>query len=288
MHVNNDKPCVYEITSKKEKFSINLKEIYLFKDLLYLFVRRDIVSLYKQTILGPLWLIIQPVITTFTQFIVFGMIAKIPSDGIPYFLFVFSGNVLWSYFSSSFLTISETFKTNQGVFGKVYFPRAIMPLSITISSLLKFGVQFIMFLVIIMVYNIKGYSVNLNVFALFIPLVIIIMALISMGCGMLITSLTIKYRDFNFLLGFGITLVMYITPVVFPTSLFLSNISSEFQWLIYANPLTGLFDLFRFGFLGAGVLNWFGICWSFIFGILVYLLGLVVFNNSEKTFMDTI
>jgi lipopolysaccharide transport system permease protein len=139
-----------------------------------------------------------------------------------------------------------------------------------------------------MVYNIKGYSVNLNVFALFIPLVIIIMALISMGCGMLITSLTIKYRDFNFLLGFGITLVMYITPVVFPTSLFLSNISSEFQWLIYANPLTGLFDLFRFGFLGAGVLNWFGICWSFIFGILVYFIGLVVFNNSEKTFMDTI
>jgi len=279
---------IYEIKSRRGGLSFDWKEIYSFRDLLFLFVRRDIVSMYKQTILGPLWFIIQPILTSLTQFIVFGEIASIPSDGVPYFLFVLAGNTLWNYFSLSFTGVADTFKTNEGIFGKVYFPRAIMPIAITISNLFKFSIQFILF-VIVLIYSISvGVIIHPNVYILFTPIIIFFMALISMGCGMLITSLTTKYRDFTFLLGFGINMLMYVTPVVYPTSLVLSKVSTQLQWLIYLNPLTGLFDLFKYGYFGEGVLCWGGIIWSFLFSVVIYLFGLAVFNKTEKTFMDTI
>ncbi len=285
---NSKSDWLFEISPERSKSKLNFREIYQYRDLLMLFIRRDIVSVYKQTILGPLWFFIQPIFTSLTQFVVFGKIAAIPSDGVPYFLFVLAGNTLWSYFSISFTGVADTFKNNQDIFGKVYFPRAIMPIAITASNLFKFGIQFILFLAVLFYSIYSGANAHPNIYTLFTPLIIIAMALISMGFGMVITSLTTKYRDFTFLLGFGITLFMYVTPLVYPTSLFLSKVSPDMHWLIYANPLTGLFDLFKYAFLGEGVLNWFGIAWSGIFAIVVYLLGLMVFNKTEKSFMDTI
>jgi lipopolysaccharide transport system permease protein len=279
---------LFEISTQQAKFKLNFKEIYQYRDLLMLFIRRDIVSVYKQTVLGPLWFLIQPIFTSITQFIVFGKIASIPSDGVPYFLFVLAGNTLWSYFSTSFTSVADTFKKNEGIFGKVYFPRAIMPIAITVSNLFKFGIQFLMFLIVLLYSIYSGANAHPNIYILFTPLIIIAMALMSMGLGMVITSITIKYRDFNFLLGFGISLFMYVTPVVYPTSLFLSKVSPDMHWLIYANPLTGLFDLFKYAFLGEGNLNWMSITWSGVFAVLIYLLGLIIFNKTEKSFMDTI
>lgn len=279
---------LFEISPQRAKFQLNLKEIYQYRDLLMLFIRRDIVSVYKQTVLGPLWFFIQPIFTSVTQFVVFGKIASLPSDGVPYFLFVLAGNTLWSYFSISFTGVAETFKKNEGIFGKVYFPRAIVPIAITASNLFKFGIQFILFLAVLF-YNIYlGANARPNIYILFTPVLVFAMALVSMGLGMVITSVTTKYRDFTFLLGFGITLFMYVTPVVYPTSLFLSKVSPDMCWLIYANPLTGIFDLFRYAFLGEGALNWVGVVWSGVFAILIYVIGLVVFNKTEKSFMDTI
>jgi lipopolysaccharide transport system permease protein len=285
---NSEANWLFEISPQRSKFQLNLKEIYQYRDLLILFIRRDIVSVYKQTVLGPLWFFIQPIFTSLTQFIIFGKIASIPSDGVPYFLFVLAGNTLWSYFSISFTGVADTFRSNQGIFGKVYFPRAIMPIAITASNLFKFGIQFILFLAVLFYSMYSGANAHPNIYILFTPVIILAMALISMGFGMVITSLTTKYRDFTFLLGFGVTLFMYVTPVVYPTSLFLSKVSPSMHWLIYANPLTGLFDLFKYAFLGEGILNWLGIAWSGIFAIVIYLLGLVVFNKTEKSFMDTI
>lgn len=279
---------LFEISPERKRFQLNLKEIYQYRDLLMLFIRRDIVSVYKQTVLGPLWFFIQPIFTSLTQFIVFGKIASIPSDGVPYFLFVLAGNTLWGYFSLSFNGVANTFRANQGIFGKVYFPRAIMPIAITSSNLFKFGIQFLLFLGVLAYSVFQGANAQPNMYVLFLPLIILAMALISMGFGMVITSLTTKYRDFTFLLGFGVTLFMYVTPVVYPTSLFIEKAGADLAWLIYANPLTGLFDLFKYAFLGEGLLNWTAIAWSGIFAVLIYLIGLVVFNKTEKSFMDTI
>ena len=279
---------LFEITPKKNIVQLNLKEIYRYRDLLFLFVRRDIVSVYKQTILGPLWFFIQPILTSVVQFIVFGKIANIPSDGVPYFLFVLAGNTLWNYFSISFTATADTFKANQGIFGKVYFPRAIMPISITISNLFKFAIQFLLFLVVLLYVKLQGGHISPNMFVLLTPLIVMVMALISMGLGMVITSITTKYRDFTFLLSYGVSLFMYVTPVVYPTSLALEKAPSGLQWLIYVNPLTGLFDIFKYAFLGEGILNWWAIVWSAVFGVMVYIFGLVVFNRTEKSFVDTI
>ena len=291
MNSNRNQDWLFEITPNRKRIEINLKEIYQFRDLLVLFIRRDIVSVYKQTILGPLWFFIQPIFTSVVQFIIFGKIANIPTDGeVPYFLFVLAGNVLWSYFSLSFNGVANTFKANQNIFGKVYFPRAIMPLSITISNLFKFGIQFLMFLGFLFYTMFKGGTVNPNWYVLTMPFILIIMALISMGFGMVITSLTTKYRDFTFLLSFGVSLFMYMTPVVYPTSLLIEKITGAGypMWLAYINPLTGLFDIFKYSFLGEGVLNWWGIAWSAFFGVVIYIFGLAIFNRTEKSFMDTI
>lgn len=279
---------LFEITPERKSFNLNLKEIWSYRDLLVLFIRRDIVSVYKQTVLGPLWFFIQPLLTSIIQFVIFGKIADIPSDGVPYFLFVLAGNTLWNYFSLSFTGTADTFKKNQNIFGKVYFPRAIMPISITVSNLFKFGIQFTLFIGILVYTKLNGGQVEPNVYMLLLPFILMVMAAISMGVGMMITSMTTKYRDFTFILTFGVSLFMYMTPVVYPTSLAIEKVPENMVYLIYLNPLTGVFDLFRYAFLGSGELNWLGVLWSCVFAVFVYVLGLVIFNRTEKSFMDTI
>jgi len=276
---------IFEISPEKSKFRLNFREIYQYRDLLILFIRRDIVSVYKQTILGPLWYFISPLLASCTQYWVFGRIAELPSDGTPYFLFVLSGNVLWSYFQTSLEGTSKTFIANQGIFGKVYFPRAIVPLSITASNLFQFGIKMVLLMVFILF---MGLLSHLTIWILMLPILILMMALISMGLGMIISSLTTKYRDFATLMSFAVGLFMYVTPVIYPTSLFLEKINPSNHWMIYANPLTSVFDVFRLGFLGAGSVNYYGLVYSFVFSVVIYILGLFIFNKVEKSFMDTI
>ena len=276
---------IFEISPERSKFKLNFKEIYQYRDLLFLFVRRDIVSIYKQTILGPLWYFISPLLASLTQYWVFGRLAELPSDGVPYFLFVLAGNVLWSYFSASLNGTSNTFSANQGIFGKVYFPRAIVPLSITASNLFQFVIKLFLLLVFIVG---MGVITKVNAWVLALPFLIVIMAFISMGLGMIVSSLTTKYRDFSQLMSFAVGLAMYVTPVIYPTSMFLDKIAPENHWMIYANPLTSIFDVFRYAFLGAGSINLWGLVYSVIFAVVVYVLGLFIFNRVEKSFMDTI
>jgi lipopolysaccharide transport system permease protein len=276
---------VFEISPDRSKFKLNFKEIYQYRDLLILFVRRDIVSVYKQTILGPLWYFISPLLASLTQYWVFGRLAELPSDGVPYFLFVLAGNVLWSYFSASLISTSNTFSANQGIFGKVYFPRAIVPLSVTASNLFQFIIKLLLLLIFILG---MGVITKVNAWALALPFLIVVMAFISMGLGMIVSALTTKYRDFSQLMSFVVGLAMYVTPVIYPTSMFLDKISPENRWMIYANPLTSIFDVFRYAFLGAGSINLWGLVYSVIFAIVVYVLGLFIFNRVEKSFMDTI
>lgn len=281
---------LFEITPKRKLIDINFNEIWRYRDLLFLFIRRNIVSVYKQTVLGPLWFLIQPLLTSLTQFIIFSKVADIPTDDVPPFLFLLSGNILWGYFSQSLNSSANTFRGNAGIFGKVYFPRAIMPLVTVFSGLFKFIIHFALFLVFLFVAISNGYNIEPNIYALSLPVLIIVMALISMGLGMVITSLTTKYRDFSMFMGFAMGLFMYMTPIVYPTSLLLEKIESAGypSWLAYVNPITSLIDVFKYGYLGSGVIFWPGVIWSCGFAVIVYLFGLVVFNRTEKSFMDTV
>jgi lipopolysaccharide transport system permease protein len=279
---------LFEISAKRGLFELDYKELWHYKDLLFLFVKRDIVTFYKQTILGPIWYIIQPLITSIIQFIIFSKIAAIPSDGVPYFLFVLAGNVLWLYFSDCFKATSEVFKTNQNLFGKVYFPRLIMPLAIVFSNLVKFGIQFIFFLMVLFYCMLKGYNVNPNWYVLYTPFLLVVMVLLSLGLGMIITSLTTKYRDLTFVISFGISLYMYITPIVYPTSLALEKLPKSLHYLVYLNPLTSVFDFFKYAFLGSGILDFFGVLYSLIFSITIFFIGIFIFNKTEKNFIDVI
>lgn len=279
---------LYEINSQRGYLDFNFREIWYYKDLLLLFVKRDIVTFYKQTILGPLWFIIQPILTSLIQFIIFSKIADIPSDGVPYFLFVLAGNILWFYFSDCFKATSETFKTNQNIFGKVYFPRIIMPLTTVVSNLIKFGIQFVFFIAVLIYYLLNDYQIQPNWSILFLPILLLIMALIALGFGMIISSMTTKYRDLSFVITFGISLYMYVTPIVYPTSLFLEKIDSSKHFLIYLNPLTSIFDFFKHAFLGAGIVDSFGLIYSAVFSIVIFFIGLIIFNKTEKSFIDVI
>lgn len=279
---------LYEISPHARLFSLNLGEIWRYRDLLFLFVRRDIITVYKQTVLGPLWFIIQPVITSIVQYFVFGRLAGIPSDGLPYFLFALAGNTLWFYFSSCFSSTSNIFRANQGLFGKVYFPRVITPLSITVSNLVKFGIQFLFFLANMAYYIYLGYEIQPNAYLLFLPVLIFIMAFTSMGFGMIISAMTSKYRDLGFLVSFGVQLYMYVTPVVYPASLILEKLPDHLDYLVYLNPLTAVFETFKLGFLGKGSFSLFGMLYSFAFSIFIFLFGLVIFNRTERKFIDTV
>lgn len=288
MSVDKTEDWLFEISSKKRAVDFNVKELWHYKDLLLLFVKRDIVTFYKQTVLGPIWFVIQPLITSVIQFIIFSKIASIPSDGVPYFLFVLAGNIIWFYFSDCLKATSETFTSNQNIFGKVYFPRIIMPLKVAVSNLIKFVIQFVFFLIVLFYYIYQGAPIHLNSLVLFLPLLLLVIAFIALGTGMIISSLTVKYRDLNFVVTFGISLFMYITPIVYPTTLVLEKVDKKYHSLIYMNPLTGLFDFFKYAFLGSGTIDFWSIVYSVIFSIVIMFLGLLVFTKTEKSFIDVI
>ena len=268
-------------------FSLNLTEVWRYKDLLYMYVKRDIVTLYKQTILGPLWYIIQPLMTTIMFMFVFGGIAGISTDGLPQPLFYMAGILCWNYFSECLTRCADTFNANQNVFGKVYFPRLVVPLSIAISSLLKMAIQFALFIAIYLFYIFQGYSPQITWYILLFPLLIIMLAGLGLGFGLLISSMTTKYRDLKFLVSFGVQLWMYITPVIYPLSV-LKNNYPQYVWAIVINPLTAVIETFKIGFLGQGTFSWTYLIYSIIFTLFIMTWGIVTFNKVQRSFMDTI
>ena len=271
------------IEAKHSLFDLKLAEVWRYKDLVYMFVKRDFVSSFKQTILGPVWFFINPILTTFVFVVVFGKIAGLSTDGLPQILFYLSGVTLWNYFSTSLTSASSVFTTNASIFGKVYFPRLVMPITIVISNLMRFGVQFILFLMVWIYYLVKG-DITPNVWLLATPLLIILMAAFAMGAGMIISSLTTKYRDLQMLLGFGVSLFMYATPVIYP----LSSLSGIRKKIAFYNPLTGIFECFKYGWLGSGDFSPEMLLISSIIIFVMLAVGTVVFNKVEKSFMDTV
>ena len=272
------------IEPQNKLLDLKLKEVWKYKDLIWLFVQRDFKTKYKQTVLGPLWFIIQPLFTTIVQTFVFGNIAGLPTDGVPQFLFYMAGNVPWLYFSTCLTSTSNTFVTNAGVFGKVYFPRLTTPISIVISSILNFFIQFVMFLGFLVYFFVQGSGIQVTWVAALTPLFIIEMALLGMGFGIIISSLTTKYRDLQVLVSFGVSLWMYATPVIYAAS----SLSPKMYSVIMLNPMSPIVELMRYGWLGSGTTPWFfwGISWVVTFVVL--FLGIIMFNKVEKTFMDTV
>lgn len=279
-----EKGDTYFINSRHAALDLNLKEVWQYRDLLALLVKRDFITFYKQTVLGPLWFIIQPLLTTLIYIVLFGNIAKLSTDGLPQILFYLAGITVWNYFSESLNKTSTVFKDNAGMFGKVYFPRSIMPLSIVASALMKFVVQFAIFLAVLLYFVIFTDQVHPNVWMLALPFLIFLMACFALGLGMVFSSLTTKYKDLSFLLTFGIQLSMYITPVVYP----ISALPEKYRFLVYANPLSSIFECFRYGFLGAGEFQVMSLVWSSVFIFIILIIGTLVFNKVEKSFMDTI
>jgi lipopolysaccharide transport system permease protein len=283
MDTNNDKWTTI-IGEETSIFKINFREVWRYKDLLFLFVKRDFVTFYKQTILGPLWFIIQPLLTTAMYVIVFGNIAKLSTDGAPKIVFYLAGVTIWSYFSDTLTKTASVFTTNASIFGKVYFPRLIMPLSLVFSALIKFGVQFSIFLAVLFYFILTDTNVHPNIYVLLTPVLILIMAVLSLGLGMIISSMTTKYKDLSFLVTFGVQLFMYATPVVFP----LSTLPPEYQSVIMLNPLTGIFECFRYAFLGAGSFQLSMLLYSVLVSFAILAIGTIVFNKVEKSFIDTV
>ena len=272
------------IQPKRGWFDIRLGELWKARDLIMLFVWRDFVSVYKQTILGPLWYLIQPVLTTATFTIFFGQIAKLPTDELPQFLFYMSGTVIWSYFASCMTSTSNTFITNADLFGKVYFPRLAVPISILISNLIAFSLQFLLFLGFMIYFMATGSAIQPNIWILLFPVLVIIMAGLGLGFGIIISSLTTRYRDLRFLVTFTVQLLMYATPIIYP----LSSIPEKFRILILANPMTPIIEAFRYAFLGSGSISAPNLLYSFGFMLVVLAIGILLFNRVEATFMDTI
>jgi lipopolysaccharide transport system permease protein len=279
----NDKP-LYTIKPQTHLLDVNLKELWVYRDLLYMYIKRDIVTVYKQTILGPLWFVIQPILTTIIFMFVFGNLAGISTDGIPQPLFYMSGIILWNYFAECLTRNSKVFIENQAVFGKVYFPRLVVPISITISNLIRFIIQFFLFVGIYMYYYIIGSDIGVNEYALLFPLLVLISAGLSLGFGIIFSSLTTKYRDLTFLLQFGVQLWMYASPVIYP----LNTIPADKQWLIALNPMTSVIETFKYGVIGNGVFSWYYLLYSFVFMIVLLFVGIIIFNKVEKSFMDTV
>jgi len=272
------------ITPRKKWYDLQLRDVWHYRDLIGMFVRRDFVSRYKQTILGPLWFLIQPFLTSVVFVVVFGNIANLPTDGLPQMLFYMSGNVLWNYFSGCLTGTSTTFTSNAHLFGKVYFPRLVTPISIIISNLITFAIQFFFFLGFFVYFLLRGSNIGVTSWALTLPLLILLMAGLGLGFGIIISSLTTKYRDLQQLVGFGVSLLMYLTPVIYP----ISSIPEKLRWIAEVNPITPIIETFRAGFLGAGNATWLGLGYSAGFMLVVMFIGVVIFNRVEKTFIDTV
>ena len=275
------------ITNKTSLFNIDLGEIWRYRDLLVMYVKRDIVTFYKQTILGPLWFVIQPLFTTIMFMFVFGGIAGISTDGIPQAVFYLAGLVCWNYFQDCLSKCSDTFNANQAIFFFFYFPRLVVPLSIVISNLIKMAIQFALFLVVYIYYFASGIDFHLNAAISLVPLLVVMLGGLGLGFGMIISSMTTKYRDLRFLITFGVQLWMYATPVIYPLSV-MKETYPKYIWVLVANPLTAILETFKYAFTGAGELNWLYLGYSFAFTIIILLLGIVIFNRVQRNFMDVI
>ena len=274
------------ISPKAHPFKLGIKQLWHYRDLLVLFVKRDLTAQYKQTILGPLWNVIQPVFTTFVFLLVFNKIAKIPTDTLPPAIFYMSGLTIWNYFSSCLTSSSSTFISNASIFGKVYFPRLIMPLSGVFSNMAKFGIQFGLLLVLMIWFALfKNYTFSFGLHTLLIPAIVIIMAALGLGLGIIISSLTTKYRDFTVLVSFGVQLLMYATPVAYPLS-YVDK--SKFRLIILWNPLSVLTEGFRYALFGNGTFTTGLFIYSILFSLFLLLLGMFIFNKVERNFMDTV
>ena len=284
---NNATPWLFEITPKNKFFSLNLNEVWQYRDLLLLFVKRDIVTVYKQTVLGPLWYLIQPLFTSITFTIIFNNLAGINTGTVPPFLFNLAGITVWNYFTACLTGTSNTFGANAGIFGKVYFPRIIVPISIVISNLLKFGIQFGIFIAFYFLYYFQGAAISLNGLVVFFPLLIIVMGILGLGLGMFISSLVTKYRDFSHLIGFGVQLLMYVSAVVYPMALVKEKMP-EYVWLVQYNPLAYIIETTRYMLLNVGYLSFWGLGYTFLATVLIFLVGVLIFNRTEKSFIDTV
>lgn len=273
-----------EIKSNSSLWSVNFKEIWHYRDLLLLLVKRNFTNFYKQTILGPIWFFIQPILTTIIYVILFGQVAKLSTDGLPHIPFYLSGITIWNYFSECLLKNATVFKDNASVFGKVYFPRLIMPLTIVVSGLMRFAVQFGLFIAVVLYYTFVKKNIHPNIWVLATPFLLLLMAGFAMGLGMIFSSLTSKYKDLVFLLSFGISLFMYVTPVIYTVS----SLDIKYKWFVEANPLTGIFQCFRYGYLGSGTFEPSSLIQStLVISVLVFI-GILIFNKVEKSFMDTV
>lgn len=282
--VTNQEDWSLVIRPQRAWWDLRLGELWRYRDLVWLFVWRDFVAYYKQTILGPLWYLIQPILTTLVFTVIFGNIAKLSTDGLPPFLFYLAGNTVWTYFSTCLTSTSNTFVSNSSMFGKVYFPRLSVPISIVISNIISFGIRFGLFILFLTYFIAQGSEVRPNAWAFLLPVLLLIMAGIGLGLGIIISSLTTKYRDLQQLVGFGVQLLMYGAPVIYP----LSSVESKWRWIFLANPMTPVIELFRYGFMGVSSLSpmyiFYSIAWMFV----VLLIGVLVFNHVESTFMDTV
>lgn len=274
------------IEPRSSIFQLQLKDVWRYKYLLLMFVKRDLVSVYKQTILGPVWFFIQPILTTATYVIIFSNIAQISTDGLPPVVFYLAGISIWNYFAETLNATSNTFTANASIFGKVYFPRLVLPLSKIFSGLIKFCIQFLLFALVLLYYLFKGAAVHPDITGILVvtPIVMFIMAGLGLSLGLILSALTTKYRDLAFLISFGIQLGMYATPIIYP----ISSITSKYKVLIKANPMSSLVEAFRNVFLGKGELSWPWLGYSFVVMVVLLLLGTVIFNRVEKTFMDTV
>ncbi|HQE33875.1 ABC transporter permease [Flavobacterium alvei] len=283
----NENDWLFEITPKNKFFSLNLKEVWQYRDLLMLFVKRDVVTVYKQTILGPLWYLIQPLFTSVTFTIIFNTVAGINTGTVPPFLFNLAGITVWNYFTACLTGTSDTFKANAAIFGKVYFPRIITPMSVVISNLIKFGIQFLIFIGFYVFYYFQGAPLSLNSSLLFFPLLILLMGTLGLGLGMFISSLVTKYRDFSYLIGFGVQLLMYLSAVMYPMALIQSKMP-DYAWLVHYNPLAYIIETTRYMLLGIGAVSVWGMVYTVSVTLIVFFMGLLVFNKTEKSFIDTV
>ena len=273
------------IQPRTRLLDLGLADVWRYRDLVMLFVRRDFVSTYKQTVLGPIWFFIQPLLTTITYVIIFGNVAKLSTDGLPQMVFYLSGITIWNYFAQTLTNTSTVFRDNAAMFGKVYFPRLTMPLSIVISNLVRFAIQFGLFMAVWLYYLLKPASaIHPNWLILLTPVLVVIMGLMSLGLGMIFSAMTTKYRDLAMLLAFGVQLLMYATPVIYP----LSSITGKYRWVILANPMTSIVETFRYAFLGSGTFDWVYLAYSTAFTVVILLLGTIIFNRVQKSFTDTV
>lgn len=272
------------IQPKTRWFDLHLSDLWRYRDLMILFVWRDFVASYKQTLLGPFWHLLAPLMSTLIFTVIFGEIARIPTDGVSPFLFYMCGLTAWNYFASCLTSISGVFLSNASLFGKVYFPRLTVPVSIVISSLVKFGIQFALFIGFMIFFYIRGSSIHPTLIILLMPYLLFVMAALGLGVGIIISSLTTKYRDLQILVGIGVQLLMYATPIVYP----MSSVPEKYRWLILINPMTPIIETFRYAFLGSGSFNITHLIYSTITTLILLFFGILLFNRVEKTFMDTV